>query len=88
MGAQNLKNIAEPMRAWRLSTDTNSAALLLRDRSIEIAKPLALPDKPSIAVLSFQNMSSDPEQGILRGRHRRRHHHGAVAQPCIACHRA
>jgi TolB-like protein/class 3 adenylate cyclase len=62
MGTQNLKNIAEPMRAWRLSTDTNSAALLLRGRSIETAQPLALPDKPSIAVLPFQNMSSDPEQ--------------------------
>jgi TolB-like protein len=30
--------------------------------SIETALPLALPDKPSIAVLPFQNMSGDPEQ--------------------------
>jgi TolB-like protein/class 3 adenylate cyclase len=62
MGPQNLKNIAEPMRAWRMSIDANSSALLSLDRSIETAQPLALPDKPSIAVLPFQNMSSDPEQ--------------------------
>jgi TolB-like protein len=62
MGPQNLKNIAEPMRAWRLSIDAKSTAYLLGDRAAETAKPLALPDKPSIAVLPFQNMSSDPEQ--------------------------
>jgi hypothetical protein len=31
-------------------------------RSVETAQPLPLPDKPSIAVLPFQNMSGDPEQ--------------------------
>jgi TolB-like protein/Tfp pilus assembly protein PilF len=62
MGPQNLKNIAEPMRAWRLSVDAKSAEYLAAERSAGIAQPLALPDKPSIAVLPFQNMSSDPEQ--------------------------
>jgi TolB-like protein/class 3 adenylate cyclase len=62
MGPQNLKNIAEPMRAWRLNSDANASAYLSPGRSAEAAKPLALPDKPSIAVLPFQNMSSDPEQ--------------------------
>jgi TolB-like protein/class 3 adenylate cyclase len=62
MGLQNLKNIAEPMRAWRLSLDANSSVFLSPDRSAEAAQPLALPDKPSIAVLPFQNMSSDAEQ--------------------------
>jgi TolB-like protein/class 3 adenylate cyclase len=62
MGLQNLKNIAEPMRAWRLSVDANSSVYLSPDRSAEAAQPLALPDKPSIAVLPFQNMSSDAEQ--------------------------
>jgi adenylate cyclase len=60
MGPQNLKNIAEPMRAWRLFVDAKSSAYLSPDRSNEM--PLPLPDKPSIAVLPFQNMSSDPEQ--------------------------
>src|SRR5882757_10671887 len=62
MGLQNLKNITEPMRAWRLSVDAKSAEYLSAERSTGIAQPLALPDKPSIAVLPFQNMSSDPEQ--------------------------
>jgi adenylate cyclase len=56
MGVQSLKNIAEPMRAWRIqATSENSAAA-------SQPQPLALPDKPSIAVLPFQNMSGDPEQ--------------------------
>ena len=62
MGPQNLKNITEPMRAWRLSVDATAAEYLSAERSTGIARPLALPDKPSIAVLPFQNMSSDPEQ--------------------------
>ena len=62
MGAQTLKNIAEPMRAWRLRIDAKSSALPSPKLSIETAQPLPLPDKPSIAVLPFQNMSGDPEQ--------------------------
>jgi TolB-like protein/class 3 adenylate cyclase len=62
MGPQNLKNITEPMRTWRLNSDANASAYLSPGRSAEAAKPPALPDKPSIAVLPFQNMSSDPEQ--------------------------
>ncbi|MFP6742762.1 MAG: tetratricopeptide repeat protein [Alphaproteobacteria bacterium] len=51
-GAQDFKNIAKPVHLWHWSGDkpTSSAA------------PLALPDKPSIAVLPFDNMSGDPEQ--------------------------
>ena len=53
MGEQRLKNIARPVRVYRLRVD----------RSAGQARPaLALPDKPSIAVLPFQNMSGDPEQ--------------------------
>jgi len=62
MGPQNLKNIAEPMRAWRLQIDKNPPSRTPRGASVEIAQPLALPDKPSIAVLPFQNMSGDPDQ--------------------------
>jgi adenylate cyclase len=58
MGSQNLKNIAEPMRAWRVRIDSGSSPAR---PPVETA-PLALPDKPSIAVLPFQNMSGDPEQ--------------------------
>ena len=60
LGDKQLKNIARPVRAYRLTVDP-SAALLERG-SPEGSPRLALPDKPSIAVLPFQNMSGDPEQ--------------------------
>jgi TolB-like protein/class 3 adenylate cyclase/tetratricopeptide (TPR) repeat protein len=64
MGSQNLKNIAEPMRAWRLQIDQTSASPSTAPivPTMKKAQPLAIPDKPSIAVLPFQNMSGDPEQ--------------------------
>jgi TolB-like protein/class 3 adenylate cyclase/Tfp pilus assembly protein PilF len=58
LGMQYLKNI-EPIRAYAVSVAAEpSQAARLADAQ----KPLALPDKPSIAVLPFQNMSGDPEQ--------------------------
>jgi adenylate cyclase len=60
MGAQTLKNIAEPMRAWRVRIGPSSSPAT--KTPAETAQPLALPDKPSIAVLPFENMSGDPEQ--------------------------
>src|SRR5437762_13013678 len=60
MGTQTLKNIAEPMRAWRVRVGPSSSPAA--KTPAEPAQPLALPDKPSIAVLPFQNMSGDPEQ--------------------------
>jgi TolB-like protein/class 3 adenylate cyclase len=62
MGPQNLKNITEPMRAWRVRIGPSSSPAMLTKRPTETAQPLALPDKPSIAVLPFTNMSGDPEQ--------------------------
>ena len=54
-GEQSLKNIARPVRVYRVELGEQSAA--------EPAAPtLPLPDRPSIAVLPFQNMSGDPEQ--------------------------
>src|SRR6516162_5399125 len=55
MGDQALKNIARPVRAYRVVTAAGSAA------TRAISGP-PLPDKPSIAVLPFANMSGDPEQ--------------------------
>jgi TolB-like protein/class 3 adenylate cyclase len=55
IGEQHLKNIARPVRAYKVSVDASIGG--------EEAKPaLTPPDKPSIAVLPFQNMSGDPEQ--------------------------
>jgi adenylate cyclase len=50
LGEPDLKNIAQKVRVFRLRLATESK------------QPLALPDKPSLAVLPFQNMSGDPEQ--------------------------
>ena len=62
MGPQMLKNIAEPMRAWRVHLGGQGAATAQPASPASQAPALALPDRPSIAVLPFQNMSADPEQ--------------------------
>jgi class 3 adenylate cyclase len=61
-GPQTLKNIAEPMRAWRVQLGGQNAAKAQPGSSAAQAPALALPNKPSIAVLPFQNISGDPEQ--------------------------
>jgi len=48
---------------------------------------LALPDKPSIAILPFANLSSDPEQDYFADGRRRRYHHGALAVQVAVRHR-
>ena len=53
IGEQQLKNISRPVRVYRVRVDSTGSAG---------APALALPDKPSIAVLPFQNMSGDAEQ--------------------------
>jgi len=58
LGEQALKNIAQPIHVYRLLLNSSRGHTV--PRSSEPA--LALPDKPSIAVLPFQNMSGDPEQ--------------------------
>jgi adenylate cyclase len=62
LGPQTLKNIIEPMRAWRVQIDKNSPSLTPKRAAFEATQALAAPDKPSIAVLPFQNMSGNPEQ--------------------------
>jgi adenylate cyclase len=58
MGEQNLKNIARPVRVYRvrLVTAENTPKLMRAENEPTV------PDKPSVAVLPFANMSSDPEQ--------------------------
>lgn len=58
LGAQQVKNIEEPIRTFAVTTKGMSSVLASSNASV----PLALPDKPSIAILPFQNMSGDPEQ--------------------------
>jgi len=54
LGPQEVKNIAEPVHAYKISVIPST------QRGAD--GPLPLPDKPSIAVLPFKNMSGDPEQ--------------------------
>ena len=57
LGEQSLKNIARPVRVYRLDLGPKPAS------ASEAPRPTsATPDKPSIAVLAFTNMSGDPEQ--------------------------
>src|SRR5262252_168768 len=53
LGEHQLKNIERPVRVFRIASGAPATAT---------RKPLPLPDKPSIAVLPFQNLSGDPEQ--------------------------
>ena len=57
-GSQTLKNIARPVEVWRwdLGSPVGSA---------EMPEPVAAPLQPAIAVLPFDNMSGDPEQGYF-----------------------
>jgi adenylate cyclase len=57
MGEQTLKNIARPVRVFQVCWEGGPAAVGSPE-----PEPLALPSKPSIAVLPFNNMSGDPEQ--------------------------
>ena len=56
-GIQTLKNIARPVQVWRWQPGTAESP-----KPAPTPTALPLPDKPSIAVLPFQNMSGDPEQ--------------------------
>jgi TolB-like protein len=70
LGSLALKNIERPVQAFRVKWDatdwkvsaTVPPAPLVGPAALVADAPLTLPDKPSIAVLPFQNMSGDPEQ--------------------------
>jgi TolB-like protein len=61
LGNQALKNIAQPVHVWRVGARAFRPPAQAVSPMAEPAA-LPLPDKPSIAVLPFQNMSGDPEQ--------------------------
>jgi adenylate cyclase len=56
IGEQQVKNIAQPIKAYRITSENSKTA------TPAVGSALPFPDKPSIAVLPFQNMSGDPEQ--------------------------
>jgi len=55
MGEQGVKNISKPVRLYRVRAKST-------DDVLDLGKKLELPDKPSIAVLPFDNMSGDSDQ--------------------------
>ena len=55
LGAKEVKNITKPVRVYRVLTEPIDAVS-------EIGRTFELPEKPSIAVIPFVNMSGDPEQ--------------------------
>jgi adenylate cyclase len=59
IGEQQLKNISRPVRVFRVRSPLPNPPLLAGEGRVGA---LPLPDKPSIAVLPFANMSGDPEQ--------------------------
>jgi adenylate cyclase len=58
LGEQRVKNIARPVHVYRVRPETAGP-------THASGLTLALPDKPSVAVLPFTNMSADPEQEFL-----------------------
>ena len=97
MGEQALKNIARPVRVYRVRPESphpspppragEGSAGGARVGAAE-PPPLPLPDKPSIAVLHFANMSGDQEQEYLaRRRYGGGDNRGAVADPLAVRHR-
>jgi len=56
LGEQQVKNIARPVRTYGIALGASSRAAL------PVGAPLPLPDKPSLVVLPFQNLTGDAEQ--------------------------
>jgi len=64
-GEQSLKNIAHPVRVYRVELGGEGTAPPAASSSQPVATVSSVPNKPSIAVLPFQNMSGDAEQDFF-----------------------
>jgi adenylate cyclase len=68
LGEQRLKNIDRPVRIYAVKSSGNLGVIAPDELPShpEAQKPLPLPDKPSIAVLPFENLSGDPNRNTSR----------------------
>ncbi len=62
LGEQTVKNIAKPVRVYRVLMENEAVAQRGLEVAFEEKMAFPLPDLPSIAVLPFENMSGDPKQ--------------------------
>ncbi len=67
MGDQSLKNIEEPVRAYRVLMDIRSSAILSSTGAESSSSLLefSVPERPSVAILPFKSLGSDPDQDYL-----------------------
>jgi hypothetical protein len=83
LGEHRLKNIAQPVRAYRIAGEQ------LAIPRVSVTSALALPDKPSIAAIPFTSMSGDPRElmgylGLIPQRDRSGKRSTAAASPKLA----
>ena len=62
IGEQEVKNITKPVRVYRVGIEPGEPRSSGRMQKLIQSEAPELPDKPSIAVLPFDNLSDDPEQ--------------------------
>ncbi|MEJ2221331.1 MAG: adenylate/guanylate cyclase domain-containing protein [Desulfobacterales bacterium] len=64
MGHQSLKNIPDPVRVYRViaQQDETTPSVIAQEAVLPSPKALSLPNKPSLAVLPFVNLSADPKK--------------------------
>jgi adenylate cyclase len=63
LGEQQLKNISRLVRTYRVLASGARSPKVASDNALPMVKPtLPLPDKPSLAVLPFENMTGDRDQ--------------------------
>src|SRR5512136_1946299 len=65
LGEHEVKNITKPVRVYRAQIESEAVARKPLEVASKEKMAFSLPDKPSIAVLPFVNMSEDPKQGYL-----------------------
>ena len=67
MGDQSLKNIEEPVRAYRILMDIRSSTIpgSTGAESSSSSLEFSVPDRPSVAILPFKSLGSDPDQDYL-----------------------